>query len=214
MLSILFSPLKAIAKAKASHNLGRAFLIVIIASLLAGLTVYMSKNMIYGRNLKVALYVALILLVLELVLALFFQLALHILSQRGGYYEALTSLGHYFLVITFAFFISGLLGFVPKINNTVTIIVSVLSGFVILWGLVMGNALMMRTAMELFHTDLFTVLIGMFVVYFGITISIYIIMIKVFVGSVVGNMFGTFSSLAGANLGSGFSGSGGLTPFG
>ena len=89
MLNILFAPLRAIASVKAERNIGKTVLILFIASLLASLNIFVTEKGF--SNIILALGVFIGMFLFALLTAFLLQIAFHVLSQRGGYFEALTT---------------------------------------------------------------------------------------------------------------------------
>lgn len=187
MIDILFNPLQAIASAKTERNTGKTILVLFIASLLASLNTYIKAEKISGPHVAVAFGILIGLFLLTLFVALLLQLSLHILSQKGGYFEALTTLSYGFFIMSCGYLISSIIGLIPSTGVFLTIVVIVLSGLVLLLTFIMSNVVMLRTAVELFQTDLFTVIVAFIVVYIATVLAMYLIILK----SVFAMMSGT-----------------------
>ena len=191
MLNILFSPLGAIASAKKERNIGKTILILFVASILASLNIFITTKSFSGINFALGVLIGTFLL--TLLIALLLQLSLYVLSQRGGYFEALTTLTYGFFIISCGYLVSSLIGLIPSTNMYLTIIGSALSGLVLLLTFVMSNAVMLRTAMELFDSGLFTVIIALIVIYIAVFWTIYLVVLNTLFVS----MLGTFGMLGG-----------------
>lgn len=200
MLDILFSPLDAIASAKTERNTGKTVLVLFVASLLASLNIFITTKKFSGTNLALAFGILIGVFLLTLFIALLLQLALHILSQRGGYYEALTTLSYGFFIMSCGYLISSIIELIPSTGIFLRIIVSVLSGLVLLLAFIMSNAVMLRTAVELFQTDLFTVIVALMIVYIATFLTIYLVIIKTLFASLFGMAGGLGSSPLGGGL--------------
>ena len=200
MLDILFNPLKAIALAKTERSTGKTILVLFVASLLASLNIFIITKKISGTNFAFAFGILIGVFLLTLFLALLLQLSLHILSQRGGYFEALTTLSYGVFIMSCGYLISSIIELIPSTGIFLTIIVSILSGLVLLLTFLMSNAVMLRTAVELFQTNLFTVIVALIIVYLAIFLTIYLVIIKTLLASLL--MFG---GLGASPLGGGLS---------
>ena len=191
MLNILFAPLEAIALAKEKRNIGKTFLILFVASILASLNVFITTRGF--SDITSALWVFLGTFLFTILIAFLLQLALHVLSQSGGYFEALTTVSYGFFIISCGYLISSLINLIPSTNTYLKIAVSALSGLVLLLAFLMSQVVILRTAMELFETDLFTVAIAIIIIYMAIFWAIYL----VFLNSLFASMFKTFGMLGG-----------------
>ena len=199
MLDILFSPLEAIASAKTERSMGKTILVLFVASLLASLNVFIMTKKFSGTNFALGFGILIGVFLLTIVMAFLLQLSLHILSQRGGYYEALTTLSYGFFIMSCGYLISSIVGLIPSTGIFLTIIVSILSGVVLLLTFIMSNAVMLRTAVELFKTDLFTVIVALMIVYTATFLTIYLMIIK----TLFAGMFGMAKGLGASSLGEG-----------
>lgn len=200
MIDILFNPLEAITSAKTERNTGKTILVLFVASLLASLNIFITTKKFSGTNFALAFGMLIGVFLLTLFVALLLQLSLHILSQRGGYFEALTTLSYGFFIMSCGYLISSIIGLIPSTGIFLTIIVSVLSGLVLLLTFIMSNAVMLRTAVELFQTDLFTVIVALIIVYIATFLTIYLVIIKTLFASLFGMAGGLGASPLGGGL--------------
>jgi len=191
MLNILFAPLEAIALAKEKRNIGKTILILFVSSILASLNVFITTKGFSDITFALGVFAGTFLF--TMLIALLLQLALHVLSQSGGYFEALTTVTYGFFIISCGYLVSSLIGLIPSTDMYLKIIVSALSGLVLLLTLVMSNVVVLRTAMELFETDLFTVIIAMMVIYMAVFWAIYL----VFLNSLLVSMLGMLGGMSG-----------------
>jgi len=191
MLNILFAPLDAIALAKEKRNIGKTFLILFVASILASLNVFVTTKGFSDITSALGVFAGTFLF--TLLIALLLKLALHVLSQSGGYFEALTTVTYGFFIISCGYLVSSLISLIPSTDMYLKIIVSASSGLVLLFTLVMSNVVVLRTAMELFETDLFTVIIAMIVIYIAVFWAIYL----VFLNSLLVSMLGMLGGMSG-----------------
>src|SRR3989338_2175841 len=181
MFDILVSPLEAIASAKEEKNIGKTFFVLFIASLIGSLNIFVSRMPFDGTTLVIALAVLAGSFLLTLLIALLFQLSLYVLSQKGGYFEALTSLSYGSLIAVVGFLVYSIVGLIPSQGTILTIIVAVLTSLVAVFTLVLSNAVALRAAVELFQTDFFTVVIALVIVYIALVVAAYLAVIKILV---------------------------------
>ncbi|MBS3135690.1 hypothetical protein J4401_01905 [Candidatus Woesearchaeota archaeon] len=181
MFDILVSPLEAIASAKEEKNIGKTFFVLFIASLIGSLNIFVSRMAFDGTTLVIALAVLAGSFLLTLLIALLFQLSLYVLSQKGGYFEALTSLSYGSLIAVVGFLVYSIVGLIPSQGTILTIIVAVLTSLVAVFTLVLSNAVALRAAVELFQTDFFTVVIALVIVYIALVVAAYLAVIKILV---------------------------------
>lgn len=181
MFDILVSPLEAIASAKEEKNIGKTFFVLFIASFIGSFNIFVSKMSFDGTTLVIALAVLAGSFLLTLLIALLFQLSLYVLSQKGGYFEALTSLSYGSLIAVVGFLVYSIVGLIPSQGTILTIIVAVLTSLVAVFTLVLSNAVALRAAVELFQTDFFTVVIALVIVYIALVVAAYLAVIKILV---------------------------------
>ena len=181
MFDILVSPLEAIASAKEEKNIGKTFFVLFIASLIGSLNIFVSRMAFDGTTLVIALAVLAGSFLLTLLIALLFQLSLYVLSQKGGYFEALTSLSYGSLIAVVGFLVYSIVGLIPSQGTILTIIVAVLTSLVAVFTLVLSNAVALRAAVELFQTGFFTVVIALVIVYIALVVAAYLAVIKILV---------------------------------
>ena len=195
MLNILFSPLKAIALAKSKRNIGNTILILFVASVLASLNGFVTAKSFSNITLALAVFVGTFLF--ALLVALLLKMALYVLSQRGGYFEALTAVTYGIFITSCGYLVSSLIGLIPSNAILLTVIGSVLSGLVLLFTLIMSNVVVLRTAMELFEIDLFTVLVALIIVYLTIFSTLYFVLLKTLFAGMAGTLgsMGSMSTL-------------------
>jgi len=197
MYDILFSPLQAISAAKVERRIMKSMIVVLVASLLAGMGALIASQDFSARGALVFLIVVVGSFVGTVVLSVLFQLALRVLSGRGSFYEAITVIGYSFFITTAAFFVASTLKLIPFVGLW-------LGGILMGVAVILSTVVMLRAGMELFSTDLLSVLIALFAVYVGIFMAIYFIAI----GLILENL-ATLTGLA--RVGAGVPG---LSPFG
>lgn len=209
MFDIIYSPLKAISKAKRVRSYGRTFLVLFVASVFSGIIPVVSKSFFALSPWKFAIGLGAGLFVVHIILAGLLQLVMHILTQRGGFYEGLTTSAYGFFILAVSFLVTTLISYLkPYIGVLPTTIVTTA---ILIVSFIMSYAVTLRAAVELFQSDLFTVIIAMIIVYTAIVIAAYIFMLKRFVGGMTS--FDAVSSVAKGGIG-GISSLPGMNPFG
>ncbi len=189
MFDLIYSPLKAIARAKRERSYRRTLLVLLAASVFSGVIPIVSKSLFMLSPWKFALALGAGLLVTHVLLAIFLQLVLHILTQRGGFYEALTTSSYGFFILSASFLVNTLLAYLkPYIGAVPT---SIITTAVFLFSFILAYAVTLRTAVELFQADLFTIIIALLIVYMAVAITVYIFAIKM--------LMGRFTSLEGVS---------------
>ncbi|MBU0727607.1 hypothetical protein KKA95_02885 [Patescibacteria group bacterium] len=193
MLNIILDTHKAISAAKTKKNMGKTMLVLLVASVLAGLAATLvAKDAAF---LLPALGVVAFFFISTLVMAFFVKLALVLLTKKGGYYEALTAMSYGFFAMAVGGFIASLLNLLSGYNVVLTVIVSVLAGLVMFAAVVLGKVIKVRTAMDLFGTDLITVVFSCIIVYIGMFFALY--------AGIMGTMFAVLGTLDPSAFGTG-----------
>jgi len=157
MFRLLYDPVSEIKKAKRQSYV-HIFLYLIAAALFetAGLlffgwrffsTLLNSSLIAYG--IVVALFT---LLIVHVVVAFFFTVAMHVLDGKGGYYEGLATLVLAMVAPAIATFFAGAAIFLPYGSGIAAILLS--------YGYILGTAALFRSGKELFELDYAGVLIG------------------------------------------------------
>jgi len=90
------------------------------------------------------------LIVIHIVVAFFFSLAMHVLDGKGGYYEGLTTLVLAMVAPAVATFFAGAISFLS----------APVAALILAYGYVIGFATLFRSGKELFELDYAGVLIG------------------------------------------------------
>jgi hypothetical protein len=172
MIDLFFSPLKAITHAKQSKNFAYTFLLLLLASVASFLsTLVITKSL----AVKVVLFALLSLvssLLGTLVVALFFWIAMRLLTEKGGYYDALTLVTYPLFVGSVGFLVASLLGLIPYAGP-------VLMGLLLVFVFVLSQALLFKLGMELYDIDAVTMMIGLTMVYMAILLGVYATAVKV-----------------------------------
>src|SRR3989338_8291293 len=109
MFDIIYSPLKAISKAKRVRSYGRTFLALFVASMFSGIIPVVSKSFFALSPWKFAIGLGAGLFVVHIILAGLLQLVMHILTQRGGFYEGLTTSAYGFFILAVSFLVTTLI---------------------------------------------------------------------------------------------------------
>lgn len=178
MLDIIFSPLNAISSALHEKSMGKTILVLIVTSLLAAINVFITTKEFTLDNLLTAIVIFIAVVIITIFASLLLQISLHILSQRGGYFEALTTLAYGFFILSFGYFIYSIVGLLPSSNSFFVIAELFLGGLILIFTFILANAVMLRAASALFQIDLFTVIIAFIIVYLAIIITVYMLFIK------------------------------------
>lgn len=167
MYDIIFQPNKAIKKAKKSKDERKnitALLVIIIATALAMLFFRFQGFLTEGSTEVFILGIVVDVFIGIIFITLLLNIALTTLTNKGGFYEALTSVLFTNLPISLALLITSLLFFLGGIGFVVGTILMITASVL---GLVVG----VKTAKELFKTDYLTVIIAKGVIYIA-TISV------------------------------------------
>lgn len=180
MFDILFSPLKAIASAKSERSIGKTMLVLLVASLLAAIDFFLITKKFSGIYFLIALGILLGTFLGILFLAVLLQLTIYVISQRGGYFEALTTLSYGCFIMASGYLVSSILGLVPYIGI-------VLSGIIILFATILSITVMLRAAIELFQIDLLTAIIALIIINTAIFLAIYFVLLRTLL---FGGLFG------------------------
>ena len=108
------------------------------------------------------------LILIHLVVALFFTVAMHVLDGKGGYYEGLTTLVLAMVAPAITTFFAGAASFVPYGSGA--------SAVLLAYGYILGTATLFRSGKELFELDYAGVLIGFLItaVTLGLSFSLFI----------------------------------------
>jgi hypothetical protein len=157
MFALLFDPVSEIKKAK-KCSYAHILLYLVAASLFetAGLlffgwrffSTWLKPEMIaYGIG---AAFLAII--IIHLVVAFFFTVAMHVLDGKGGYYEGLATLVLAMVAPAIATFFAGAATFVPYGSGAAAVMLS--------YGYILGTATLFRSGKEMFELDYAGVLIG------------------------------------------------------
>jgi len=173
MFDILFNPTKSIDKAK-KGNIGKTFLILLVASLFVALSVLFTSGFSLWSVIIAAVSLVSV-FAITMFLAVLLQFTMHILSKKGGYYEALTTLTYGFFVLSCGVFLSSVITLIPKTTAVLAIIVTSISGIAMLFAFICANAVVLRAALVLFKTDLLTVVVALTIIYFGTLLVLYLI---------------------------------------
>ncbi|MFC1774767.1 hypothetical protein ACFLZN_00445 [Nanoarchaeota archaeon] len=190
MFEILFNPLKAIAKAK-KKNMQNTMLMLGIASLFTALS-FLFMAGFSGENVLTTVGVLVGAFVFVLFLGFLLKLGMSILAKNSGYYEALTTLTFGFLIASVGGLVNSILGLIPTLGNmSLILIMGFITGIVMLFTVILSVVTTFRTGMELFKTDLLTIVVGLTVIFVGAGISMYSIFLKVLFAS----MFGMFTGM-------------------
>lgn len=171
MFKLLYDPVSEIKSAK-KQSYAKILLYLLAASLFETIGLlffawrYFSK--FFTPNVLVYGIVGTLffLIVIHLVVAFFFSLAMHVLDGKGGYYEGLTTLVLSMVAPAVAIFFAGAASFISPFVASVLLI----------YGYVIGTATLFRSGKELFELDYAGVLIGFLitVIPLGIACAIFL----------------------------------------
>ena len=188
MLDLIFSPLKAINRAK-RKSMKRTTLILLVASLLSFVNFFLVSKSFSGTIFLGAIAALVGTFLGTLVMAWLLNLVLHILTAKGEYYHAFTTLTYGLFIGMVFFLLWGIINLIPSSGLVLTVIVSILGGIAMLLGVLLSYAVMFKTAMELYDTDILTVFVGLGIVYMAIFASVYMVILKTIFAS-LGSMGG------------------------
>src|SRR3989344_7486788 len=150
MFKILFAPHEAIAEAKTEKSYGKTIGLLLLTSLLLSISVALSTGSFSMIAIGTAIAVLFISFFFTLFEAFLLKISLKILSNQGGYFEALTAMtyGQFIMSIgVLAFYLIGLLSFG---NIILTAITSAIGGLVLVIMIITAYSVMLRAAAELF----------------------------------------------------------------
>ncbi|NOZ80052.1 MAG: hypothetical protein GXP63_00120 [DPANN group archaeon] len=174
MFDAIFFPLDAIARAKAERSMTKTLLLLLGASLLTALSAFL---MTQHWEMAVTVFVGVFLL--NLFIAFLIKIALHVLIQRGGFYESLTALSLGYYISSFGFLVVVLIGMIPGDELSMTLVKGVLSGIALLSLLLLSAMTLFRATMEFFQVDLLTVVVTFTTLYLLLFISLYLGLLKI-----------------------------------
>ena len=170
MFDIILDPVKAIEGAKGEHSAGRVSFALLVASLLASCSVFLIFREFSPAAAIVAAAIFLGMIVDTLFISFLQLLGLFLLSGKGGYLHALASVTYGFFVLSVGFFVSLLIRLIPAsgiLAQIINALMFILLAATIIW----STAIAIRTAAELFDTDLFTVVAAKILTYLGIFLA-------------------------------------------
>lgn len=163
MFKLLYDPVVVIKQAK-KEGFPKILLTLFAASLFAtaGLLFlgWRFMPLFINPNLIVLAIIATLLgcIVLHLVAAFFFALAMHVLDGTGGYYEGLAALVLSMVAPAVSIFFAGAISFLPYGTYVGLLLLA--------YGYTIGSATFFRAGKELFNVDYVAVLIGFLVTAF------------------------------------------------
>ncbi len=182
MINILFSPLKAIASAKKEKNIKKSFLVLLISSFFISINILTTTKKFSLSSFSTAVTVFFSSLVSVLMLAMFvallLQLSLRILSGKGGYFHALTTLSYGLFIISCGSLIVSLISLAPMHGLFATFF-NLLTALILLFTFIISNAVILKAATELFQTELFVVVVALLIVYTAAFLTAYLVIVKI-----------------------------------
>jgi hypothetical protein len=173
-MEILTSPASAIARAKKEKNLGRSIGILVGSAVLLAIAAAIGVGAqpianLPGVGTGSAIGAFVVVLVGGLFLGWIVKVAMTTLGGRGEYFEGVTAVAYTSLPISVGIVIAAIISAVA--TGSAAIAGAIINFVVLAFFGVLGLAIMYRSVRELFRTDMITALIGVAVIYAGITIA-------------------------------------------
>ncbi|MBU0577415.1 hypothetical protein KJ742_00760 [Patescibacteria group bacterium] len=173
MFNIILAPFQAIKEAGSKKSMSRTMKVLLVASLFAGLSALLVTKSFTGLSLLIALGIAVGMFVCVLVMSFFFKLSLHMLSKKGGYYEALTAVTYGCFVFACGALATSVLSLLIDINVVLNVIVALVSVVIMLAAIILAKTIKLRAAMDFFSADLLTVIVAFVIVYVSVLFAFY-----------------------------------------
>jgi len=182
MINILFSPLKAIASAKKEKNIKKSFLVLLVSSFFISINILITTKKFSLSSLSTAMTVffssLVSVFVLTMFVALLLQLSLRILSGKGRYFHALTTLSYGLFIMSCGSLIASLITLVPMHGLFATLL-NLLTALILLFTFIISNAVILKAATELFQTELFVVVVALLIVYTAAFLTAYLVIARI-----------------------------------
>lgn len=193
MLKVFYAPLETIENLKAESNLPKTFLFLVISCVLAAINTFIISKSFELDTLKGAGIVLVASFVLVLIGAALFQFCMHLFTEHGGFYEALTTYTISTFIIVCGITLKSLVGLIPTESNIVSAAVSIITIVISLITYIMGFSVMIKAAMVLFDADIITVVVAVLVVYITLFLTVWsflmqMVLSKAFAGMAGGGM--------------------------
>ena len=149
----------ALAEAKSARNVQKTatHLAIACALIVAGLWAQIGFLSAALGNLAVN---GVVLFVGLAVLAGALQLFLKIVANKGEYFDALTGMTHAFFPVAAGFLVTSLISTVRVVDLTSAMILQGITTIILIFSVVLGQAAMYKTLMELLKIDLLTAVIS------------------------------------------------------
>lgn len=174
MFDIVLNPVAAIAAAKKNKDMGKTFVLLLIASFVSAVSM-----LFFMRFNSSSLLTALLTLIGAFIGALIFAFLLKkffwIVGKHSDYYSALTMITYGFFAMSWGYLVGSILGLIPAVGI-------VLSTLVILFMFVMSTAIMFKSGMVFFETDMITLVVAVAVVWIALFSAYTFSTLQVLVG--------------------------------
>lgn len=166
MLNVFFSPRKTIAEAKHQRSFISIFLLLVLSAISTFLGTLAFVENVAAETVLGALIGMGTVFVGTVVLALLVSISMNVLTGTKGFYEALTTLVVPVYVGTVGFLVASLLSLIPYAGPA-------LFGAVMVGAVTLASVFLLKLGMELYNTDVLTVIIGIGVVVAAVGLGVY-----------------------------------------
>ncbi len=166
MLNLFVSPRKAIIEAKQHRSFAYVFLLLVLASVAMFIGTIVFLESLAVEVLLLALLTMAGTFIGTVTLSFLMKISMGILTGIKGYYEALTMFALPVFVASTGFLIASLLGMIPYAG---VVLMPVVMALVV----TLSYTLSVKLGMELYNTDVLTVLMGTGIVAVGIVLGVY-----------------------------------------
>lgn len=175
MFDVLTSPLDAIQRAKKNKSMKDTLLLLLVASVFLAIAVLLQNASFNASAFQAAGLTLVLGFAGTAFMALLLQLSLHILTTKGGYFEALTTLTYGMFITSCGMLAASVVGLLSMAGQTFAMVGAFLGGLVLLFALIMSYSVSLKAGMELFNTDILTVVIAILIVHLSVLVSMYTI---------------------------------------
>ena len=189
VFEIMLKPAAAIAAAKKEKNLGKTFVMLLVASIVAAVSMLFIMRF-STESVLVAILTLVGAFVGSIVFAFLVKKFMWIMAKKATFFDALTMITFGLFIMSWAYLIGGIIGLIPYIGYW-------LSGLILLFAFVLANAVMLKAGMDYFECDLLTIIIALAVVYIGVFSAVYFAVFQVAMASFGALTGGVFSGAAG-----------------
>lgn len=178
MLDIIFNPVGAIHEARTHKAMGRSMLVLLVASVLAAVNVFAISKSFANIWIYAALGIFAGTFLITLLMARLLQTAIQVLAQKGSFYAGVTTLSYSTLIMSSAYLTTSLIGLIPSPHIAFAVVLKAISALVLLVLAVVAFAVMFKAGVELFHVDLFTIIVALLIVYLATFLTLYLAVIR------------------------------------